>query len=140
MVQLKQVNNHLKFKIMDKEYVMHVAQTIKEQLLSFTPMPVFLSWGVSEFVATVFRELPALRLKVNGRLHAGYVVIALNGSDYYEVYLQQEDDKAKCVNEEVCFDELGDVIDQAVESGTDKKEYDRFCDQQFAMLLNGIPA
>lgn len=96
---------------MDKEYVMHIAQTIKEQLLSFTPIPVFMSWGVSEFVATVFQELPALRLKVNGRLHAGYVVIALNGSDYYEVYLLKEDDSnAKCVNEEVCFDELGDVI------------------------------
>lgn len=92
---------------MDKEYVMHIAQTIKEQLLSFTPIPVFMSWGVSEFVATVFQELPALRLKVNGRLHAGYVVIALNGSDYYEVYLLKEDDSnAKCVNEEVCFDEL----------------------------------
>ena len=77
---------------MDKEYVMHIAQTIKEQLLSFTPIPVFMSWGVSEFVATVFQELPALRLKVNGRLHAGYVVIALNGSDYYEVYLLKEDD------------------------------------------------
>ena len=25
---------------MDKEYVMHIAQTIKEQLLSFTPIPV----------------------------------------------------------------------------------------------------
>ena len=47
---------------MDKEYVMHIAQTIKEQLLSFTPIPVFMSWGVSEFVATVFQELPALRL------------------------------------------------------------------------------
>ena len=70
---------------------MHIAQTIKEQLLSFTPIPVFMSWGVSEFVATVFQELPALRLKVNGRLHAGYVVIALNGSDYYEVYLLKED-------------------------------------------------
>ena len=32
---------------MDKEYVMHIAQTIKEQLLSFTPIPVFMSWGVN---------------------------------------------------------------------------------------------
>lgn len=32
---------------MDKEYVMHIAQTIKEQLLSFTPIPVFMSWGVA---------------------------------------------------------------------------------------------
>ena len=25
---------------MDKEYVMHIAQTIKEQLVSLTPMPI----------------------------------------------------------------------------------------------------
>ena len=117
---------------MDKEYVMHIAQTIKEQLLSFTPIPVFMSWGVSEFVATVFQELPALRLKVNGRLH---------DTDYYEVYLLKEDDSnAKCVNEEVCFDELGDVIDRAIESGTDKEEYDKFCDRQLAELLSGTRA
>ena len=79
--------------------------------------------------------------QVNGRLHAGYVVIALNGSDYYEVYLLKEDDSnAKCVNEEVCFDELGDVIDRAIESGTDKEEYDKFCDRQLAELLSGTRA
>lgn len=123
---------------MNKDYVMRTVQTIKDQLLSFTPMPVFMSWGVSEFVATVFQELPALRIKVNGRLHAGYVVIALNGSDYYEVYLlKEDDDNTKCVNEEVCFDELGDVIDRAIESGADKEEYDNFCDQQLKALLAG---
>ena len=120
---------------------MHIAQTIKEQLVSLTPMPILMSWGIGDFVATVFRDLPALRLKVNGRLHAGYVVIALNGSDYYEVYLLKEDDSnAKCVNEEVCFDELGDVIDRAIESGTDKEEYDKFCDRQLAELLSGTRA
>ena len=65
---------------MDKEYVMHIAQTIKEQLLSFTPLPVFMSWGVSENDATVFQELPAQRLKENRRLRARYVVIAHNGT------------------------------------------------------------
>lgn len=29
---------------MDKEYVMHIAQTIKEQLVSLTPMPILMSW------------------------------------------------------------------------------------------------
>ena len=82
---------------MDKEYVMHIAQTIKEQLVSLTPMPILMSWGIGDFVATVFRDLPALRIKVNGRLHAGNVVIALNGSDYYEVYLLKENG-AECVN------------------------------------------
>lgn len=51
---------------MDKEYVMQIAQTIKMQLVSMTPMPVFMSWGVTEFAATVFKDLPALRLEVNG--------------------------------------------------------------------------
>ena len=52
---------------MDKEYVMHIAQTIKEQLVSLTPMPILMSWGIGDFVATVFRDLPALRIKLNGR-------------------------------------------------------------------------
>lgn len=48
MVQLKQVNNHLNNKIMNKEYVMHIAQTIKEQLVSLTPMPILMSWGIGD--------------------------------------------------------------------------------------------
>ena len=104
---------------MEKEYVMQVAQTIKEQLVALTPMTVLMSWGIKEFAATLYRDLPALRIKVN----------ALNGSDYYEVYLVKGME-VECVNEEVCFDELGDVIDRAIESGTDKAEYDKFCEQE----------
>lgn len=115
---------------------MQVAKTVKEQLVSLTPMPILMSWGIKEFVATLYGDMPALRLKVNGRLHAGNVIIALNGSDYYEVYLQN-DKGTECVNEEVYFDELGDVIDRAIESGTDKEEYDKFCHQQLAVLLGG---
>ena len=62
---------------MEKEYVMQIAQTIKEQLIGLAPMPVLMSWGISGFAATIFKELPALRIKVNGLLHAGYVIIAL---------------------------------------------------------------
>ena len=124
---------------MNKEYVMQVAKTIKEQLVSLTPMPILMSWGIKEFVATLYDDMPALRLKVNGRLHAGNVIIALNGSDYYEVYLQ-DDKGTECLNEEVYFDELGDVIDRAIESGTDKEEYDKFCHQQLAVLLGGQSA
>lgn len=124
---------------MNKEYVMQVAKTIKEQLVSLTPMPILMSWGIKEFVATLYDDMPALRFKVNGRLHAGNVIIALNGSDYYEVYLQ-DDKGTECLNEEVYFDELGDVIDRAIESGTDKEEYDKFCHQQLAVLLGGQSA
>ena len=80
--------------------------------------------------------MPALRRKVNGRLHAGNVIIALNSADYYEVYLQNAKG-TECINEEVCFDELSDVIDRTIESGTDKEEYENFCQQQLAELLNG---
>lgn len=120
---------------MEKEYVKHIAQTIGEQLLSLNPAPVIMSWGIEEFAATTYRGLPALRIKVNGRLHTGYVIVALNGSDYYEVYLQK-DKTIECVNEEVCFDELGDVIDRSIEKGTDQAEYDRFCERQRALLLS----
>lgn len=119
---------------MDKEYVMQVAKTIQEQLVSMTSMPVLMSWGIEKSFATTFKDMPALALKVNGRLHTGRVIIALNGSDYYEVYLQKEEG-VECVNEEVCFDELGDVIDRAIESGTNKEEYDKFCDEELSKLL-----
>lgn len=118
-------NNHLKNSIvMEKEYVIQIAQTIQEQLIGLTPMSVLMSWGIAEFAATIFKGLPALRIKVNGLLHTGYVIIALNGSDYYEVYLLKGKD-AECVNEEVCYNELGDVIDRAIECGTDKEEYEK---------------
>ena len=71
---------------MEKEYVLQIAQTIKEQLVGMTPAPVIMSWGITEFAATIYRDLPALRIKLNGRLHTGYVMIVLNGSDYYEVF------------------------------------------------------
>lgn len=118
---------------------MHIAKTIKTQLVSLTAMPILMSWDIKEFVATIYDDMPALRLKVNGRLHAGYVIIALNGSDYYEVYLQN-DKGTECINEEVYFDELGNVIDRAIESGTDKEEYNKFCHQQLAVLLGGQSA
>jgi len=121
---------------MNEEYVMQTAQTIRQQLWAMTPFSILMSWGITQLVATTFRNLPALRMKVNGRLHSGYVIIALNGSDYYEVYLmKQKDGEAECVHNEVCFDELGDVIDCAIESGTDKEEYDRFCSLQIAVLV-----
>lgn len=121
---------------MDKEYVMQIAQTIRKQLVTLTAANVLMSWGINRFIATVHRNMPALKFEVNGRLHIGNVIIALNGSDYYEVYLQN-DKGIERINEEVCFDELGDVIDRAIESGTDKEEYEKFCQQQLVELFGG---
>ena len=113
---------------MDKEYVMRVAATIREQLVTMTDTPVLMSWGIEEFMATVFKNLPGLKFHVNGRLFQGEVLICLNGSDYYEVYLRNGTD-IECLSDEVCFDELGELIDRHIESGTDKEEYARFCEQ-----------
>ena len=78
--------------------------------------------------------MPALKFMVNGRLHKGYVIITLNGADYYEVYLQNATEII-LISDNVCFDELGTLIDEHIESGTDKAEYNRFCQQQLNILL-----
>lgn len=49
---------------MDKDYVLQIAETIRGQLVSLTEFPVLLSWGITEFVGTVFKDLPALRFHV----------------------------------------------------------------------------
>ncbi len=105
---------------MDKDYVMRIAETIREQLVTMTDTAVLLSWGIHEFMATVYKDLPGLKFRVNGRLFQGYVLICLNGSDYYEVYLQNGEG-TRCISDEVCFDELGEVIDRHIES--DFKEF-----------------
>ncbi len=121
---------------MEKEYVLEVANTIREQLMTLTPFNTILSWGVSKFSATVYKDMPALTFKVNGRLHRGTIIIALNGVDYYEVFLQSGKETT-LINGEVCFDELGDVIDEHIERGTDREEYNRFCEQQLKELIHG---
>lgn len=108
---------------MDKEYIMQVAETAKNQLLAITPMSVVLSWGVKRFIATVFKEKPALTFKVNGRLFKGFVIVVLNGSDYYEIYLEN-DQETRCINDRAFFDEIGEIIDESIESGTNKAEYE----------------
>lgn len=121
---------------MNKEYVLNVANTIREQLLGLTPIEIVMSWGIERFTATVYKEMPALIFKVNGRLHIGNVIVALNGSDYYEVYLQDKNG-TKLVCDEVCFDELGEVIDRHIERGDNQEEYDKFCENQLGNLIAG---
>lgn len=118
---------------MDKDYVMHIAGTIREQLVSMTDTAILMSWGIHEFMATVYKDLPRLKFCVNGRLFQGYVLICLNGSDYYEVYLQNEEG-TRCISDEVCLDELGEIIDRYIESGTEQEEYGKFCSELVKVL------
>ena len=110
---------------MDKDFVLQMANTIKDQLVGMTPLNVICSWGIEKFVATEYKGMAALKFHVNGRLFRGNVIIAYNDLDYYEVYLQNYAG-TECIGEEVYFGELGGVIDEAIERGKDEAEYQQF--------------
>lgn len=95
---------------------------------------IVMSWGVSYFVAinekkylkfsTPFR-IPQLQekdayqkglaLKVSAYRHKGYVLITLNGGDYYDVDLISTRGNIKKQFTDLCFDELVETIDKEIE-------------------------
>lgn len=122
---------------MDKEYVMQIADTIRQQLLATTHMNVICSWGALHgFFATEYKDMATLVFKVNGRLFKGEVLISYNEMDYYELYLKDASG-IRLVHPEVYFDQLGDIIDETIERGTDAKEYEAFCENEHAKLMRG---
>lgn len=122
---------------MDEEYVMQTANTIAHQLLATTPKNILFSWGAFYgFRAAIFKDMAALKFKVNGRLFKGEVIIAYNENDTYEVYLKNEDGE-RLVKNDVYFDEMSDVIDVAVERGENQAEYDAFCEGERAKIMRG---
>lgn len=126
----------------EKEHIMSVAETIQEQLFGLTPITVLMSWGISRLTATVIDDMSALSLHVNARIHKGEVIIALNeGVDYYEIYLRDGSAKrdTRKIARDVDFTQLSEIIDEAVESGTDKEEYYKFCDRvRRSLIQRGI--
>ena len=98
---------------MDKDFVLRMANTIKDQLVGMTPLNVICSWGIEKFVATEYKGMAALKFHVNGRLFRGNVII-------------QNYAGTERIGEEVYFGELGGVIDEAIERGKDEAEYQRF--------------
>lgn len=114
---------------MDKDYVLQMANTIKDQLVGMTPLNVLCSWGIEKFVATECKGMAALKFHVNGRLFRGNVIIAYNDMDYYEVYLQNYAG-IESIGEEVFFGELGSVINEAIKRGKDEAEYQRFLSKE----------
>lgn len=97
-----------------EEYAIQIASTINKQLGN---NPIVWSWGVSKRVATTFNEMPTLKIKVNGFLHKGWVLISYNeGGDYYIVsYTNNRMREVLEKDKEVYFDELISVIDNKVE-------------------------
>lgn len=121
---------------MDSTYILQVANDAKRQLVTLTPTNVLMSWGIEKFYATEYKGMPCLKFHVNGRLHKGEVLIALNPSDYYEVYLRDENG-TRLINDTVGWEELGDVIDTAVEKGSDEVAYQAFCMEEKRKLFSG---
>lgn len=80
--------------------------------------PVIFSWGFSNPAAMVFQDMKALRFHVQGFLHKGNIVVALNeGADSFEVY--KLDENYNVLPGEltgVYLDMLVDTIDQLVET------------------------
>jgi len=122
---------------MEKTYIMQTAETIRLQLLATTPANTLLSWGIEKFIGTVYNGMAALAFKVNGRLFDGNVVVAYSeGDDLYEVFLLNCAG-ARRIGKGYFFDQLGDIIDIAIERGKDIAEYHRFCEQERQRLFRG---
>ena len=121
---------------MEKEEVIEMATTIREQLIGTTNLNVLFSWGLQDFKATIFKEMAALKFKVNGRLFKGDVLICYNLRDYYEIYLS-DGKQAHCICDLAYCDNLSEIIDIAIESGTNEAEYNEFCMAERAKLFSG---
>jgi hypothetical protein len=84
-------------------------------------MMIYFCWGVDKKIYTIGKEsdgwVKGLMLKVNGRKWKQFVLITLNGLDYYEVRLVNKNHEVIVVKDhDIMFDELVDVIDRLIES------------------------
>ena len=117
-------SNKIDFNVNETLQLLHYGKNIN----------IVMSWGVSYFVAineknclkfsTPFK-IPQLHekqayqkglaLKVSSRRHKGYVLITLNGGDYYDVDLISTRGNIKKQFTDLCFDELVETIDKEIE-------------------------
>lgn len=111
-------------------YSVAISKTIYQQLKATTNLNVIFSWGLSGVIATKYKEMPALILKVSARLFSGDVIIAYDsGPDYYEIYLK-DNSGTRLIADDVDCMQMGDIIDRHIERGDNPEEYDEFCRQE----------
>lgn len=115
---------------MSKQEVLSIANKIKDRLIEMNSIWMIGSWGIEYYTPAQYKDMAALKFKVNGRLFKGYVIIALNIHDLYEIYLVNSE-KTVCISSDANLSEIGGIIDVAIEKGTNKEEYELFC------ILNG---
>lgn len=108
--------------IIDKDYLLTVANTIWQQILMGAGVNVAMSWGI-ETISAMERKgsdnetvRPCLALKVGGLIHTGWVIVALDECcDTYEILLIKTDGTQGEWITDVYCDELGARIDALVE-------------------------
>ena len=93
-------------------------QTMKVLTQDFN---IFYSWGVEKKILVIGKEsdgwVKGIIFKVNGFKWKQYVMITLNGLDYYEVrLLTQNFDVIETKDHDICFMDLVEVIDKLVET------------------------
>lgn len=113
-------------------------QTITNKILRVLKMDlsIFWSWGVEYAKPTQYKQMTGIELKVNGLLHKGIVIVALNeGSDTYEVYkLNNKQEELEGV-QNVYVDELVSVCDRLIETeNPNSKEYRKQITNQIIRL------
>lgn len=99
-----------------KNYCLSMANTIWNSLFCSITLPVAMSWGIKEKTATYYKDMPALKIQVNGLVHKGTVIVAYNeGSDFFDAFFF--DKRNQCIKtiEDICFDELGLRLDENIE-------------------------
>lgn len=103
---------------MRQDYVIEVANEILKLLRigAYKTM----SWGMDRLVAIEYEDKPALKFNVNGFVHKGNVVIALDdGKDLYEIHLLKDSGEVKKSVREIYYDHLVDMADVLIETGDD---------------------
>ena len=88
-----------------------IVTEIRRQIISGGAIKV-MSWGTNSYAAL---DKYTLRFKVQGRLHKGFVTVALTVMDDYNVKLLDELGKTVKTVQHVYCDNLTDVIDGMVE-------------------------
>jgi len=80
----------------------------------------FMCWGVTKLIRIGLTEdgyVKGILLKVTGAKWKQFVLITLNGLDYYEVRLVNDMMVVvETIDHDIMFDELVDVIDRLIES------------------------
>jgi hypothetical protein len=107
---------------MDSKFIDDTARYILTIIRSGGPVTWW--WGSEAFRVTAYKGMAALRFSVNGFVHKGDVVAALNGgSDMFEVYCLDGDDNVVSRRDDVHLDELVGAIDTLVEKNCPDGEY-----------------